>query len=79
MNQKYDNNMTGVLFRNDNKEDGDRRPEYTGKCEIEGVEDRIAAWVKEGKKGKFFSMRFEEQGERAHKPEEDNSTSEIPF
>lgn len=51
----YDNNMRGVLFKNDRKEN-ENQPGYTGKIEIDGTEYRLSAWVKEGKKGKFFSL-----------------------
>lgn len=51
----YDNNMRGVLFKNDRKEN-ENQPGYTGKIEIDGIEYRLSAWVKEGKKGKFFSL-----------------------
>ncbi|MFA7176135.1 MAG: hypothetical protein WC114_02710 [Smithellaceae bacterium] len=57
----YDNNLTGVLFRNKKKEEGDKKPEYTGSCEIAGVEYWISAWVKTSSKTgeKFFSFKFE--------------------
>lgn len=54
----YDNDMSGALFKNKKKEEGDKKPEYTGQCEINGQEMWISAWVKESARGKFFSMRF---------------------
>jgi hypothetical protein len=48
--------MTGVLFRNERKT-ADNHPSHTGTITIGGVEYRIAAWVKEGAKGRFFSLK----------------------
>lgn len=55
---EYDNNLRGVLFKN-NKRTEERQPEYTGNCEINGEEFWVSAWVKESKNGqKFFSMAY---------------------
>ena len=58
----YDNNMSGVLFKND-KEGNENRPDYKGKCEINGDEFWISAWVKTSKKSgkKFLSLSFQEK------------------
>lgn len=58
MSQQYDNNMRGVLFKNDRKEN-DRHPDYKGSCEIDGVKHWISAWIKESQKGKFMSLSFQ--------------------
>lgn len=55
---QYDNNLTGVLFKND-KGDNEKRPDYKGSAEIEGVQYWVSAWIKEGAKGKFMSMKYE--------------------
>lgn len=51
----YDNTNRGALFKND-KATTDKHPGYTGKINVEGVEYYLSAWVKEGQKGKFFSL-----------------------
>lgn len=51
--------MTGVLFKNE-KRKSDRAPEYTGECTIDGKVLRIAAWLKDGRNGKFMSIQFSE-------------------
>lgn len=57
MTQEYDNNLRGVLFKNDRKEK-DSHPDYKGSCEVEGTEFWISAWIKEGRNGKFMSLSF---------------------
>lgn len=52
---EYNNELRGVLFKNDRKEN-ENQPGYTGKIQVDGKEYRLSAWVKEGKKGKFFSL-----------------------
>lgn len=54
----YDNEKSGVLFKND-KEGNEKRPDYKGSIQIEGVEYWLSAWVKEGKNGKFMSLKAE--------------------
>jgi hypothetical protein len=54
---EYDNNNSGVLFKND-KKGNERSPDYTGKVNVEGKEMRLAAWIKEGKAGKFMSLKL---------------------
>jgi hypothetical protein len=45
----------GSIFKNDKKEK-ESQPDYTGSANVNGVDMRVALWVKEGQKGKFFSM-----------------------
>ena len=51
----YDNTNRGVLFKNERKQQ-DKHPDYTGKIDVEGKEYKLAAWIKDGKKGKFMSL-----------------------
>ena len=54
---EYDNNNRGVLFKNDRKTEGDKKPEYTGSLNVDGVEFFLDAWLKVGKSGaKFMSV-----------------------
>ena len=53
----YDNSNRGVLFKNDRKVEGDKKPEYTGSLNVDGVEFFLDAWLKVGKSGaKFMSV-----------------------
>lgn len=56
---EYDNNMRGVLFKNERKVT-DNDPDYTGSAEIDGVDMWLSAWIKERKQGggKFMSLSF---------------------
>lgn len=55
---------SGALFRND-KGDNPARPDYRGDCTLpDGTPAKLSAWLKEGKKGKFLSLKIEADGER---------------
>lgn len=44
---EYDNTNTVVAWPNKDKTEGDNRPDFTGKVNVDGVERRIAFWVQE--------------------------------
>ena len=95
MPKEYDNDMTGVLFRNEEKDD--QHPnwaDFKGSCEVGGVEHWISAWVKEFKKGrakegkKYFSLSFQPKESRGgggsksskrDEPEPAKKSDDIPF
>lgn len=60
----YDNNMTGVLFKND-KKTSSSHPDYKGSCEIDNEEFWLAAWIKPKKSdgSKFMSLSFTPKNE----------------
>ncbi len=63
----------GVLFRNGYKEDGDKRPDFTGGFNVNGQDYKVAAWVNESKKGaKYMSLSIDED-------EGTGEGSEVPF
>ena len=65
MTKEYDNTNSGVLFRNDRKQSGDNKPEYTGSLNVDGQEFWLSGWFREGKKGKFFSLSVTKKEDRA--------------
>lgn len=59
----------GSLFRNERR-DNDRAPHARGEALIGGVLYEIAAWTKEGRKGKFQSLSIKpKEARQEHKPE----------
>jgi hypothetical protein len=60
MSREYDNNMRGVLFKNEDKET-DKHPDYKGQGEIDRKQVWISAWIKTPKAGgtKFMSLSFQ--------------------
>jgi len=74
---EYDNNMRGVLFKNDRKEK-DTHPDYKGQSEVNGVEYWLSAWIKTDKNGnKFMSLSFQAKDEAKpqQKPAPQSSTA----
>ena len=72
-------NGNGSLFKNTNKT-SDNQPDYSGSIKLQdGKDQQIAAWIKEGAKGKFFSIRLSDP---YVKPEVENvveSSDDLPF
>ena len=56
MSEKRDN--SGIIFKNPDKTPDNRFPEYKGEATIDGKDYWISAWVKDGAKGKFFSIAY---------------------
>jgi hypothetical protein len=88
MSQQYDKTDTFVLFKND-KGDNPRRPDYTGSINIDGTDYRLAAWIKDGKKGKFMTGKIGDPVEEREESQsaqqqrsakaEDQFDDDIPF
>lgn len=58
---EYDNTNKGVLFRSQDKEEGSKKPDYTGKLNVNGKDYRLAGWIRESKSGtKFLSLALSE-------------------
>jgi len=66
----YDNNMRGLISKNDRKTE-DKHPDIKGQCEIDGTEYWISGWHKERKDGtgKFYSLVFQAKDGSKAKPE----------
>ena len=80
--------MTGGLWKNPKKEDGDNRPNATGYIKVGDRNLRISAWTKHGDKGAWQSLAAEwedEQKQSSSKPAASNKSlreelnDDIPF
>jgi len=67
-----------TLFKNNKTTNN--APEYTGEIMVNGKKMRLAAWVKEGKSGKFFSGKMSEPLEKPFSRDQENDNSnDLPF
>ena len=58
---EYDNTNRGAIFKNNDKT-ADNQPDYTGKINVDGVEKRIALWIRESSKGtKYMSAAISDK------------------
>jgi hypothetical protein len=60
---------TGSLFKND-KGDNPKRPDYRGSVTIEGRQWELSAWIQEGQKGKYMSIKAQVPRERSAAPQQ---------
>ena len=67
-----------TLFKNNKTTNN--APEYTGEIMVNGKKMRLAAWVKEGKNGKFFSGKMSEpMASSSRHQENDDPSGDLPF
>ncbi len=78
----YDNTNTFTLFKND-KGDNPKRPDYTGKMNVDGIGFKISGWINEGANGKFIAGQVqlvkEMPGENKQVEGADVVDGDIPF
>ena len=65
------------LFKNNNV--ANNGPQYTGEIMVNGKKMRLAAWVKEGKSGKFFSGKMSEPMQQRTQEDDSQGTGDLPF
>lgn len=75
---EYDKRNSGVLFKNERKTK-DTHPDYAGSyTDGDGNEYFLDAWIKEGKKGKFMSLRTKLK-DKQPEPQPTTSSGDTPF
>ena len=90
MSQQYDNTNSGALFRNAKKNDGDKRPDYTGSLNVGGKDFWISAWLKTSRNGERFMSLAVQPKEQQKSPQptaaagvpgfgHDDMNDKIPF
>jgi hypothetical protein len=90
MSKQYDNTNSGTLFKNDMEGKSENFPPYGGSTEqtcphcSQSFMSWVSAWVKDGQKGKFFSLAFkpkEARQERATPARQEPAMADddIPF
>lgn len=78
---QYDNTNKGTLGKNLKQREGKKDAEYNGTLNVDGVEYYIDAWVKDGRNGKFFSLRVKPKESRGNSPppKKRQDDDEVPF
>jgi hypothetical protein len=73
----YEHNPgNGNMFSNPNKTPDNNQPKYSGTIKLQdGTLQQIACWVKEGVKGKYFSLKLSDP---YVKPENSEATVNKP-
>lgn len=73
--------MTGAIFKNPYKTEGDSKPQMTGHGTINGRKVKISAWTKDGKNGRFQSIKFTwaDEAPTTKKPEPASSQLNDPL
>jgi uncharacterized protein (DUF736 family) len=72
-------NGNGSLFKNTNKT-SENQPDYSGSIKLQdGTNQQIAAWVKEGAKGKFFSIKLSDPYVKPETAQVAETSDDLPF
>lgn len=72
-------NGNGSLFKNTNKT-SENQPDYSGSIKLQdGTNQQIAAWVKEGAKGKFFSIKLSDPYVKPETAQVADTSDDLPF
>lgn len=74
---QYDNTNSGVLFKNESE--NEKAPAYKGKINVDGKDYELAAWIREGKKGKFMSLKVQEPRQKKPEPDLVAMDDDIPW
>lgn len=74
----YDNTNSGVLFKN--QSENEKAPAYKGKINVDGKDYELAAWIREGKSGKFMSLKVQEPRQKQTPQKDfDDMEDDVPW
>ncbi len=75
----YEHNPgNGNMFSNPNKTPDNNQPKYSGTIKLQdGTLQQIACWVKEGAKGKYFSLKLSDPYVKPENSEAPVNTSKV--
>jgi uncharacterized protein (DUF736 family) len=85
----YDNSYSGTIGKNKAKEPGDKKPDYKGQININGVGHWLSGWIRKSQDGEtFLSLSAEPKekqapsrsaagGQRSNRNQDDDGS--IPF
>lgn len=84
MSKQFDKTNTGVLFKNDTEGKSENFPPYGGIINVDGREFYVSAWVKDGQRGKFFSLAIKPKDAKPERssrsaPADYDDPDQIPF
>jgi uncharacterized protein (DUF736 family) len=72
-------NGNGSLFKNEYKK-SDAQPDYQGTIKLpDGTDQQIAAWVKDGTKGKYFSLKLSAPYVKDEAKASTEDSGDLPF
>jgi len=72
-------NGNGSLFKNTNKT-SENQPDYSGSIKLQDdTNQQIAAWVKDGEKGKFFSIKLSDPYVKPETAQVAETSDDLPF
>ena len=72
-------NGNGSLFKN-TKKTSENQPDYSGSIKLQdGTNQQIAAWVKDGAKGKFFSIKLSDPYVKPETAQVAETSDDLPF
>lgn len=75
----YNNTNRGVMFVNDRKQEGDRKPDRTGTLNVEGVEYFVDGWIKQSQNGNsFLSLSLKRKDKQPGGAHSSNRPASVP-
>lgn len=71
---EYDNTNSGALFKNDDKREGKKDPDYKGSVNVDGVDYWVSSWINTSKAGqKYMSLKL-----KAKEPRQESAPAKAP-